>query len=37
LLVLESAKRDKLMAGARWNAVREAVYGDTKVNFFARV
>ena len=37
LVVLESAKRDKLLAGSRWNSVREAVYGDTKVNFFARV
>ena len=35
-LVLESAKRDKLEAGAGWSLVREATYGDTKVNFFAR-
>jgi 16S rRNA (guanine966-N2)-methyltransferase len=36
LLVLESAKRDALMAPSNWTVVRDAVYGDTKVNFFAR-
>lgn len=36
LLVLESAKRDPLVPTSDWTAVREAVYGDTKVSFFAR-
>jgi len=36
LIVLESAKRDKLAASAGWSVVRVATYGDTKVNFFAR-
>jgi 16S rRNA (guanine(966)-N(2))-methyltransferase RsmD len=36
LLVLESGKRDKLATGPGWASVREATYGDTKVNFFAR-
>jgi 16S rRNA (guanine966-N2)-methyltransferase len=37
LLVLESAKRDPLVPASVWTVVRDAVYGDTNVNFFARV
>jgi len=37
LLVLESAKRDALAPGEAWSVKREAIYGDTRVSFFARV
>jgi 16S rRNA (guanine966-N2)-methyltransferase len=33
LLVLESAKRDALAVTAPWELVREAIYGDTRVDF----
>ncbi|HVM60426.1 MAG TPA: 16S rRNA (guanine(966)-N(2))-methyltransferase RsmD [Verrucomicrobiae bacterium] len=33
LLVLESAKRDKLPIAPPWERVREAVYGDTRIDF----
>ena len=33
LLVLESAKRDDLSIAGPWERVREAVYGDTRVDF----
>jgi 16S rRNA (guanine966-N2)-methyltransferase len=36
LLVLESAKRDALAAGASWERLRGSVYGDTQVNFLRR-
>jgi 16S rRNA (guanine966-N2)-methyltransferase len=36
LLVLESAKRDPLAPTSDWAVVRDAVYGDTNVYFFAR-
>jgi 16S rRNA (guanine966-N2)-methyltransferase len=36
LFVLESARRDALGASAAWELAREAVYGDTQVNFFRR-
>jgi len=36
LLVLESAKRDALMVTAPWESVREATYGDTRVDFLRR-
>ena len=36
LLVLESAKRDALAVGTPWESVREAVYGDTRVDFLRR-
>ena len=36
LLVLESAKREVLTVSAPWESVREAVYGDTQVNFLRR-
>jgi 16S rRNA (guanine966-N2)-methyltransferase len=35
LLVLESAAREALVVDAPWRLVREAVYGDTRVSFFA--
>ena len=37
VLVLESAKRERLVVSKDWVVVREAIYGDTKVNFLARV
>ncbi len=36
LLVLESAKREALAITAPWESVREAVYGDTRVDFLRR-
>ena len=36
LLVLESAKRDALAVPMPWERMREAVYGDTQVNFLQR-
>jgi 16S rRNA (guanine966-N2)-methyltransferase len=36
LLVLESAKRDALTVTAPWESIREAVYGDTRVDFLRR-
>jgi 16S rRNA (guanine966-N2)-methyltransferase len=36
LLVLESAKRDALVVIPPWDSVREAVYGDTRVDFLRR-
>jgi 16S rRNA (guanine966-N2)-methyltransferase len=36
LLVLESAKRDALTVIAPWESVREANYGDTRVDFLRR-
>jgi len=36
LLVLESAKRDALALTAPWESVREATYGDTRVDFLRR-
>ena len=36
LLVLESAKRDALAVVPPWESVREAVYGDTRVDFLRR-
>jgi len=36
LLVLESAKRDALVVGTPWESVREAIYGDTRVDFLRR-
>jgi 16S rRNA (guanine966-N2)-methyltransferase len=36
LLVLESAKRDALAVTAPWESVREAIYGDTRVDFLRR-
>ncbi len=36
LLVLESAKRDALAVIPPWESVREAVYGDTRVDFLRR-
>ena len=36
LLVLESAKRNVLVLPAGWSVHREAVYGDTRVNFLRR-
>jgi len=35
LLVLESARRTELTIPAVWTVVRDAVYGDTRVSFFA--
>jgi 16S rRNA (guanine(966)-N(2))-methyltransferase RsmD len=35
LFVLESGKRDALAALVPWRLMREAVYGDTRVSFFA--
>jgi hypothetical protein len=32
-LVLESAKRDALAVTTPWESVREAIYGDTRVDF----
>ena len=37
VLVLESATRDPLVAGAEWQTRRAAEYGDTRVSFFSRV
>ena len=36
LLVLESAKRDALTVTTPWESVREAIYGDTRVDFLRR-
>ncbi len=36
LLVIESAKRDALAVTAPWESVREAIYGDTRVDFLRR-
>jgi 16S rRNA (guanine966-N2)-methyltransferase len=36
LLVLESAKRDALAVDAPWERVRDAVYGDTQVNYLRK-
>jgi 16S rRNA (guanine966-N2)-methyltransferase len=36
LLVLESAKRDALAITTPWESVREAIYGDTRVDFLRR-
>ncbi|HXI84440.1 MAG TPA: 16S rRNA (guanine(966)-N(2))-methyltransferase RsmD [Verrucomicrobiae bacterium] len=36
LLVLESAKRDALAVIPPWESVREAIYGDTRVDFLRR-
>jgi 16S rRNA (guanine966-N2)-methyltransferase len=36
LLVLESAKRDALTVIPPWESVREAIYGDTRVDFLRR-
>ncbi len=36
LLVLESAKRDTLAVTTPWESVREATYGDTRVDFLRR-
>jgi|HubBroStandDraft_6_1064221.scaffolds.fasta_scaffold128320_2 16S rRNA (guanine966-N2)-methyltransferase len=36
LLVLESAKRDALAVTAPWESVREAIYGDTRMDFLRR-
>ena len=36
LLVLESAKRDPFAPGSAWSVKREAIYGDTRVNFLTR-
>jgi 16S rRNA (guanine966-N2)-methyltransferase len=36
LLVLESAQRDALAVTAPWESVREATYGDTRVDFLRR-
>ena len=33
LLVLESARRDALAVTTPWESVREAIYGDTRVDF----
>ena len=36
LLVLESAKRDALEVIPPWESVREAIYGDTRMDFLRR-
>jgi 16S rRNA (guanine966-N2)-methyltransferase len=36
LLVLESAKRDALAVIPPWESVRQAIYGDTRVDFLRR-
>ena len=36
LLMLESAKRDALAVVPPWESVREAIYGDTRVDFLRR-
>lgn len=36
LLVIESAKRDALAVIPPWESVREAIYGDTRVDFLRR-
>jgi 16S rRNA (guanine966-N2)-methyltransferase len=36
LLVLESAKRDALAVIPPWESTREAIYGDTRVDFLRR-
>jgi hypothetical protein len=35
LLVLELAKRDRLVITADWQVVRDATYGDTRVIFLS--
>ena len=37
VLVIESAKRDVLTLSLPWKISREAIYGDTRVSFLARL